>query len=458
MFTLLLALMPSQVFAHTLWKPGSITPPRDPSDGQLKYGPCGGINNQNLLPRGIKPKIFKPGEQISIEWIETINHGGQFVIDYLDSAYLPVINTNEVTFPDSFDDVIVRSKPLLRSELITIPNTECPNCSIRIVQQMWFQKFITPPPEKNPDGTLNYTKYFSCSDIRIESTNNTAPGEIIFTTTQSRINNANNVILNWINPGQLNPDPTSMGFKNVAYRVLILQSNSTINIAPLDGTQYSVNEQIGGNNGPTVVYDGNLETTTIALLANTNSSDQYFKIFTYNVSNLYSNGVESAPTPVVPVQPILNLSMSQGNLNSPVEFDRTNGMITATANVTNATLNESYSYNWSSTNAMLVDQTMNKTDEIFQFDPSALNAGDYNVSLTATSDISGLTSTNKIMAVKIVVPQPVGSTPPPTTPVSNNETASGGCTISSNAKFDPLLLILALFSLGLINFRLRMQK
>ncbi len=458
-----MAMIPAQGFAHALWKPGSITPPRNSSlFGNLKVSPCGGSVNTN---RGVKPKIFRPNEIITVEWIETVDHVGLFLMSQLDKNYVTVpqfgidnaaigISKDVVEITDT-KDAISSGNEKLRNIKIKIPIAECAECALQLIQEMWPPGTTTRPPPNDPNANppLNArTYYYSCSDIRIQLNSNAVPGEITFPATQSRINGADNIILNWINPSELDTVPASVGLNNVAYRVLILQSNAPINIPPgdLNGTQYSVNQVIGG---ATVAYDGNLETATIASLANTNSSDNYFKLFTYNVSNLYSNGVESSPMQVVPVQPILNLSISQGNLNNPVELDRTKGIITATANVTNATLDETYSYDWSSTDTMIgdIEQTMNKTDEIFQFNPSSVDVGSYNISLTATSNVSGLTSEIKSISINVVVPDAVTSATP------SNNADSGGCTLSPTAKFDPLLLLLAILSIGLISFRARKQ-
>jgi len=459
LFLLLMAMMPSQVFAHALWKPGSVTPPRDATDGLLKFGPCGGASMQNLLPRSRTPKIFKPGEQVTVEWIETINHGGLFVIDYLDDVYAPLLNSVEVNIPDSFLDKIVSGNPLVRSKLITIPTTECPTCSIRIVQQMWIKEFITPPlpPEKNPDGSRNYTKYFSCADIRIEATNNTPPGEITLPAATSRTNNIDNVVLKWVNPSELVNTVTKLN--NVAYRVLILMGEPTkpVTDAPQDGMQYTVApagmppNKIGT---ATIVYDGNLETATILGLTNTNNL--HFKFYTYNVSNLYSStGVESSPVVVGPVAPIVTLSLTQGTLVDPVEFDQTKGVITATANVSNPVQGDAFTYKWSNTSntsTVLVDETADKTDGIYSFDPVNFDAGSYDIKVIATNTISGLVSTEKTLTAKIIIPQQGGGGTAVTG--NNNDSTSGGCSITKSAKFDPLLLLLALLSLGFITFRM----
>ncbi len=309
MIVLFMAMHTTQVFAHTLWKPGSITPPRSTDKfSNLKFGPCGGSSAQNLLPRGTKPKVFRTGESITVEWIETINHVGLFLFNQLDNTNTAIpqfiidntpAGVNEVSVVDP-DDGNLSGGEKQRIKTLTLSATECTECALQIIQEMWPFNATQRPTVASGGRTY----YYSCSDIRIESSNSTVPGEITFPTTQARIENINNIVLNWINPSEIDKTPT--GRSNVAYRVLILQSDSPIFAAPLGGMQYDLitNNTIGNAK---VVYDGNLETATLSPLPNTPADKQYFKLFTYNVSNLYSLGVESSPIPggqVTPTTPV----------------------------------------------------------------------------------------------------------------------------------------------------------
>jgi len=126
-------------------------------------------------------------------------------------------------------------------------------------------------------------------------------------------------------------------------------------------------------------------------------------------------------------------------------------MITATASISNKITGDTFVYDWSRTNNVLPDQTVNKVDEIFQVDPSLLDAGNYNITVAATNTLatSGLTSVDKVISVKIVLPQQGGGTQTDTGAAAS----SGGCSLSTRSTFDPILLIL--ISIFAIGFRVR---
>jgi len=274
--------MPSQVFAHALWKPGSSLPPRSTDDlANLKFKPCGG-NNPTPLLRGIKPKIYKTNESIAVEWIETIDHEGYFYIRLLDVNNQP-INQFKLDNPTTFEmldtnDSILFGTKLTRSKMIKMPATECTKCSMQLLQEMWRG---TPPARDVNFDLVNYlpavgTFYFSCSDIRLEASSSIIPGKI---SNLTRTNNTNDAVLNWINPSQLSNNINDVGYSNVAYRVLIISDTSLITVSPTGGAIYTTDPT--GNNKigtATVVYDGNLETATITGL--TDTTNQHFKLFT----------------------------------------------------------------------------------------------------------------------------------------------------------------------------------
>ncbi|MGD8641888.1 MAG: hypothetical protein PVG89_14735, partial [Gammaproteobacteria bacterium] len=62
-------------YAHARFLTDGIVPPRSNNDG-IKSGPCGSD------PRSTNPAVFRPGQQITVEWEETINHPGYFTIAF----------------------------------------------------------------------------------------------------------------------------------------------------------------------------------------------------------------------------------------------------------------------------------------------------------------------------------------------------------------------------------------
>jgi len=85
--------------------------------------------------------------------------------------------------------------------------------------------------------------------------------------------------LNWTNPGA------------DFYRVVILRKQgSEVTDAPTDGTEYNVNDTIGGS---TVTYVGNGTNSTDTGL--TNGTSYYYKIFAYDAYINYAAGVSTGP-------------------------------------------------------------------------------------------------------------------------------------------------------------------
>ena len=139
---------------HTRIKPGSSLEPRSDNSG-IKSGPCGSDPQMAFEDR----TVLTPGETITVEWEETIYHPGNFRW-----AFSPG-NTN------AFDDNILVDDipsdggpgPTLGdpaswnqfSTQITVPDVECDDCVIQLIQVM---------TDRNPP-----TLYFSCADVRIRT-------------------------------------------------------------------------------------------------------------------------------------------------------------------------------------------------------------------------------------------------------------------------------------------------
>jgi MYXO-CTERM domain-containing protein len=135
--------------------------PRHPGMGPpLKEPPCGvaGEKRSKII------NTFKPGEKITVKWVEYISHPGHFRI-----AFLP--DGDAFTDPKSYTDVMKpEAPPILADGLydhpdgpdgkmyeqeITLPTTPCSNCTLQLIQMM---------TEKKPYGDGNDV-YHECADI-----------------------------------------------------------------------------------------------------------------------------------------------------------------------------------------------------------------------------------------------------------------------------------------------------
>ncbi len=141
-------------FGHTRLKiktssdtstPASHFPPRNDSTG-LKTGPCGG------LPRTSTPVTYKAGSTQTVEWEETIDHPGFFIISLSEKddanfeAHVLISHRTD----DKNTPISSGTPGHFYSESITLPNITCTACTLQIIQVM---------------GDEGASRYFSCSDV-----------------------------------------------------------------------------------------------------------------------------------------------------------------------------------------------------------------------------------------------------------------------------------------------------
>lgn len=140
----------SSASAHARFNPSKPLKPRNVSSG-LKSGPCGGV------AASTERTTFAPGQQVTVEWEETINHPGWFRIAFSPSNDLgfdanvlkdDIIDTQ--TGPVDYNDPGTYHQ---YSTTITLPQTTCETCTLQLIQYM---------TENDPPS-----KYYSCADIRI---------------------------------------------------------------------------------------------------------------------------------------------------------------------------------------------------------------------------------------------------------------------------------------------------
>ena len=117
-----------------------------------------------------------------------------------------------------------------------------------------------------------------------------------------------------------------------------------------------------------------------------------------------SNSIFTAQISEENIQPNLRLSADQGNGQTSMVVSG-NGAVTVNAVVTDYNPADIHSFDWSLTEAALVDSDGNASDANFTFDPAGLVDGTYMVSVTVT-DSAGA-STNQQLLLKVVNDSPV---------------------------------------------------
>lgn len=127
---------------------------------QLKDGPCGQTTNA----RTGKVTVFKPGETITVAWDETINHPSHYRISF-DPNGTNFPNPKSFTDMDGGVNVLVDGikdktgvTPIAYTQQVTLPNVECNNCTLQLIQVMTDK----PPYDPSPAGN---DIYYQCADL-----------------------------------------------------------------------------------------------------------------------------------------------------------------------------------------------------------------------------------------------------------------------------------------------------
>ncbi|MEQ8572011.1 MAG: lytic polysaccharide monooxygenase [Deltaproteobacteria bacterium] len=155
------AVVPTTAGAHL-----EVTSPSSRYGGQvLKEGPCGqrnGARSQNVA-------TFRAGETITVEWNEYIDHPGHYRIafdddgddDFVDPPCVSGCNTRSpvVEFYSNgtvlLDDIADRNGGDYSVD-VTLPDVECSNCTLQIIQVMYDK-----PPYTIPGNEM----YYQCIDL-----------------------------------------------------------------------------------------------------------------------------------------------------------------------------------------------------------------------------------------------------------------------------------------------------
>lgn len=124
--------------------------PRSNADNN-KVGPCGRV------AKTANPTVLTAGQQLTVNWEETIDHPGRYILAYSvdNDVTFTTINAN---LPDTQGGAL----PHRYTTTITVPNVTCTNCTLRLIQSM----------EENPAAP---TFYYSCADVRIQAVGQPTP-------------------------------------------------------------------------------------------------------------------------------------------------------------------------------------------------------------------------------------------------------------------------------------------
>lgn len=124
-----------------------------PRTTEQKTGPCGAAGST----RGTKVTRYQPGETITVEWDETVDHPGHFPISF-DSDGNEFTNPMFATdnYPETLVEPIADKTGGHYTQQVTLPSTPCTNCTLQLMQIM-----TTTEPYNS--------FYYQCADITLST-------------------------------------------------------------------------------------------------------------------------------------------------------------------------------------------------------------------------------------------------------------------------------------------------
>lgn len=132
-----------------------------PRTAMQKEPVCGQAGSK----RGTKINLFRPGQVITVRWQETVGHPGHFRVAFDDDGQdfpSPVTAKDTVVMPVFIDGIADQTGTMNYQQAITLPNIECANCTLQIIQVMKEQ-----PPY---DPTAGTDVYYQCADVTLSKT------------------------------------------------------------------------------------------------------------------------------------------------------------------------------------------------------------------------------------------------------------------------------------------------
>jgi hypothetical protein len=117
---------------------------------EQKTGPCGASGST----RGTNVTTYRPGETITVEWDETVDHPGHYRIAFDDNGNDSFRDPSrpDDNFPQTLADQIVDRGGGRYTQQVTLPNISCTSCTLQLIQVM-----TTVVPYNS--------FYFQCADL-----------------------------------------------------------------------------------------------------------------------------------------------------------------------------------------------------------------------------------------------------------------------------------------------------
>jgi hypothetical protein len=137
----------------------------------IKTGPCGRANDSRTTDMS-RVTEFEPGETIMVEFSETIDHPGFFRISFdddgQDAFVAPTMRSQIQTAPPFTPPVLLDNITDKGGGTymvsVTLPNVECENCTLQLIQVMVQPNVMMWDP--SPDQDI----YYTCADIVLRRT------------------------------------------------------------------------------------------------------------------------------------------------------------------------------------------------------------------------------------------------------------------------------------------------
>jgi len=127
-----------------------------PRSADQKAGPCGAAGST----RGATTTTYTPGEVITVEWDETVDHPGHYRLAFDDDGQ--DIFVNPVSHTDNYPWVLADQiadkvgSANHYTQQVTLPDIECTNCTLQLMQIM-----TTAEPYNS--------FYYQCADLTISA-------------------------------------------------------------------------------------------------------------------------------------------------------------------------------------------------------------------------------------------------------------------------------------------------
>jgi hypothetical protein len=127
-----------------------------------KQGPCG-VTNDTRTTKADLITTFEPGEMITVEWTETVNHPGHFRIAFSEKGQVfpaPTLDPMPVGGQILADDIADDKSGGEFSHAVTLPNVSCDTCTLQLIQVM--------------SDSGDY--YFQCADLVLKASGSGGAG------------------------------------------------------------------------------------------------------------------------------------------------------------------------------------------------------------------------------------------------------------------------------------------